>query len=152
MSGNHRTSLAAAFGAAAILSACLPTPVEVGGVEGAEVKEAVKDDPVVWIADPADNARVRRETFFGASGIEVRFAGEFVPGHTLHLSASPQYQAANTFYVTRMPVTGAESPGPSRVRGDHALLNGADRVILRLRVNDHDDVLISLDSVRIRLR
>lgn len=144
----RRTSLAAAL----LAPACFPTPVEVGDIEGAQKKEAVRDDPVAWIASPAYDERVSSDLFFRSPGLEVTFDGEFVPGHTLHFSASPQDDPGRTFHVERFPLSEPENPGPTRVRGEQSIIPGADRIMLRLRVQDADDVIISRDSVRIRLR
>lgn len=148
----RRTSLAPAATAALLAPACLPSPVEVGDIEGAQKKEAIRSDPVAWIASPAYDERVPSDVLFGSPGLEVTFAGEFVAGHTLHFSASPQDDPGRTFHVERFPLSEPENPGPTRVRGEQSITPGADRIMLRLRVRDEADVLISLDSVRIRLR
>jgi len=148
----RRTSLAPAATAALLAPACLPSPVEVGEIEGAQKKEAIRSNPVAWIASPEYDQRVSSDVLFASPGLEVTFAGEFVVGHTLHFSASPQDDPGRTFHIERFPLTEPENPGPTRVRGEHSITPGADRIMLHLRVRDAQDVLISVDSVRIRLR
>lgn len=54
----RRTTLAPAATAALLAPARLPSPVEVGDIEGAQTKEAIRSDPVAWTASPEYDQRV----------------------------------------------------------------------------------------------
>ncbi len=110
------------------------------------------DDPFVWISEPDDNAAVNRTVLFTHPGIEIMFDGTFVPGYGLNLLAARVETPDLGFHIQRIPITDSMAPGPIFVRGSPTLVGPSDRIRLKLRAYDERDLLLSIDSVTLRLR
>lgn len=140
--------------ATCVAGGCLPDFPDFTGPS--EVRKTpsvpIHDEPLVRITSPLPEARVARTTLFRDPGLEVAFDGTFVPGHTLHVAAGLPDSAGWSFHIQRIPVTDTLGPPFPHVRASEPLLVGRDRVLIHLRVQGEQNTLLSVDSVRIRLR
>lgn len=109
-------------------------------------------DPVVWVADPAENGTIRRSELFSEQGAPVYFEGMFEPGHDLHLMAVREQSPNVGFYIVQVPITDTVSPGPAYIQSSPAILFNTYRIRLKLRLRDGDGAVVSIDSVNVNLR
>lgn len=133
-------------------SGCLPDFPTAPTVENPGDPTPRFSDPRVWISDPEDNGIVRRAELFSSAGVAIMFEGEFKPGHELHLLAARVESPDFGFFITVIPITDTLSPGPAFIQSSPTIVGNSDRIRLKLRLRDDQNLLVSIDSVTLRLR
>jgi len=131
---------------------CLPDFPTVPTVDNPGDPTPRFSEPKVWVSDPEDNGIVRRTELFSGDGVPIMFEGEFKPGQELHLLAARVESANIGFFITIIPVTDTVSPGPIHIRSSPTVIGNSERIRLKLRLRDDQNLLVSIDSVTLRLR